>query len=67
MRKERNRLSAKQSRDNKNAYVCELELHLRQARDRCVALQQELDAVSRKLSALQEANGAMRFLNDDCC
>jgi predicted nucleic acid-binding Zn-ribbon protein len=53
VRKERNRLSAKQSRDNKNAYVRELENHLHQAQERVVQLEQDLEAVSKKFDALQ--------------
>lgn len=66
-RKERNRLSAKQSRDARAAYMCELEDHLRQAQERAIILEQELEATSKKLAALQQEaanNPMMFFLND---
>ena len=65
-RKERNRLSAKQSRDTRTAYIRELEGHLHQAQERTVFLEQELEATSNKLAALQQeaVNNPMFFLND---
>gem|GEM_PF-3900003 len=47
--------------------MCELESHLRQAQERTIVLEQELEATSTKLAALQQEaanNPMMFFLND---
>lgn len=50
-RKERNRLAAKQSRDNKAAYIHELEAHLETTRNKCAILERELRSASQRMDA----------------
>lgn len=62
MRKEKNRLAAKQSRDNKMAYIHELEDHLHMARDKCNILERELCASSQKLEEQHSQITALRAM-----
>ena len=45
-------MAAKQSRDNKTAYMRELEEHLQATRDRCTYLEQELRLTAQSMEAL---------------
>lgn len=50
-RKERNRLAAKQSRDNKTAYIHHLEKSLEKSQQRCYTLEMELQNIPQRLDA----------------
>ena len=62
MRKEKNRLAAKQSRDNKTAYIHDLEDKLHMAQDRCNILEQELCESTQKIEQLYSRITSLRAM-----
>ena len=57
-RKVRNRVTAKKSRDKKNAYILELETRLRLANERVMELERRMEGMELQLAPQRQAKQA---------